>query len=584
MSQQEGKVTRTSGTELRLPAALRSAVDQALRTAVEQHWARRLWDRDTALWTADEAVAGKIADRLGWLDAPDSFMDEVAELTAFAQTVRGDFSDALVCGMGGSSLAPEVLAQVLPRSESALVVRVLDSTDPAAVAAADAASDPVTTVYVIATKSGTTTETLAFLAHFWAAAEHRQGFLHKQHAGDQFVAVTDPEKSLAAIPHSDWFREVFLNPPDVGGRYSALTYVGLVPGALQGLDIAALLDDARAVAEACRADDDANPGLVLGVAIGALAAAGRDKLTFVIEPELAPLGAWLEQLIAESTGKSGVGVVPVDGEPLATPDAYVDDRVFVRIGRAVDAGWRAATGTALAALEAAGHPVIDVALNGSAWVGGEFFRWEFATAVAGAVLGINPFDEPNVTESKENTAAVLDAFRHDGHLPAVPVVAASGSLRVEGEAAPGGPASSDVAAALRAHLASVPDLGYYQIAAYIAPTDERTAALRTMQAMVRDRTRHATTLGYGPRFLHSTGQLHKGGQSTGCFIQLVAGHPRDIAIPGRKESFGTLVDAQALGDYRSLRSHGLPVLRLHLSDDPDAGLAELRAALESALS
>ena len=576
----------TGSTALRLPDPLRGDVEAAIERAVTEEWARRLWERDTSLWTTDPATAEKIANRLGWLDAPTAFTDEIAELDAFATAVRdAGFTDFIVCGMGGSSLAPEVLAYVYPESAHGLNVYVLDSTDPAAVAAIDEITSPETTLRIIATKSGTTTESLAFLAHYWESEWHRAGALHRHRAGLGFVAITDPGKSVEAIPHIDEFRETFLNPADVGGRYSALTYVGLVPAALMGLSLEPLLADAREMAGKCQLADATNPGIALGAAIGALAKAGRDKLTFVIEPDLAALGAWLEQLIAESTGKQGTGVVPVDGETLAEPAVYRDDRVFVRLGRAGQAEWRAETDAAIDALAAAGHPVIDLLLTGDDWVAGEFVRWEVATAIAGAVLGVDPFDEPNVTESKQNTGAVLSTFAHEGHLPAETTLVEGNGLRVIGDAglaALGTPA--DVASALRAHLDRVPANGYHAINAYLASSPDREDALRAIQELIRDRTGHATTMGYGPRFLHSTGQLHKGGAPIGCFLQLVAGRPADLPIPGRKESFGILIDAQALGDFQSLGSHGLPVVRVHLSDDPDAGLVELHAALAAALS
>jgi glucose-6-phosphate isomerase len=570
------------GIALRAPAELTSVVRDAVDRAVTERWASRLGARDTTLWTTDPAVAATIGNRLGWLDAPVSFTDEIAELEAWADAVRGaGFTHAVVCGMGGSSLAPDVLAQVLPRSAHGLRVHVLDSTDPAAVAAMDAASDPSTTLWIIATKSGTTTETLAFLAHYWAATQQRVGRFPATDTGDSFVAVTDPGESLAAIPHSDVFRETFLNPPDVGGRYSALTYVGLVPAALLGLDLAALLQDARSMLDRCLVDDAANPGLALGAAMGALARAGRDKLTFVIEPELAPLGAWLEQLIAESTGKHGTGIVPVEGEPLGAAEVYGTDRVFVRLGRRTHLG---GTDTALEALVAAGHPVIDLPLEGGAWVAGEFVRWEIATAIAGAVLGVDPFDEPNVTESKTNTRAALEQHHRQGAFPSESPVAIGRAIRLFADESLTVEPGADVAAVLRRHLERARPDGYHAVQAYVAPSTGRTDTLRAIQSRLRDGTHHATTLGYGPRFLHSTGQLHKGGTPSGCFLQLVASHPHDLPIPGRDETFGVLIDAQALGDRASLASHGLPCLRVHCSDDPDAGLTELLAVLGQVLA
>ena len=574
-------------TTLTLPADLRGPVDEAIARAVGERWASRIWARDTGLWTDDPEVATKIAQRLGWLDAPTAFEAEVAELTAFGEQIEGEgFSGALVLGMGGSSLAPEVLNDVYPASDKGLTVRVLASTHPEAVAAADATLDPQRTLRIVATKSGTTTETLAFLAHHWEREQHRVGRFPHSKAGNGFVSISDPGAALEAIPRSGYFRETFLNPADVGGRYSALTYVGLVPAALLRLDLTPLLEDARIMAQQTRADSDDNPALVLGAAMAALARLGRDKLTLVIEPDLAPLGAWLEQLIAESTGKDGVGIVPVDGEPLGPPAVYGDDRVFVRLGPTSDTDWRTDVDARLAALAAAGHPLIDIRLDDASWVAAEFFRWEFATAVAGIGLRVNPFDEPNVTESKHNTAAVLNELASHGKLPEIEPAATLGRLRAYTQAGEDGRPRDrgDLVAALRTHLARVPQRGYYQVGAYIAPTAARTAQLRTLQARLRDATTTASTLGYGPRFLHSTGQLHKGGAPTGCFIQLTGGGAPDVPIPGRRESFGTLVRAQALGDFQALGDHGLPALRIDLGDDVDAGLEESMTAFTAALS
>jgi glucose-6-phosphate isomerase len=573
----------------RLSAEAREPIDSAVRRALDEDWVNRLWARDSLLWTRDERVARLIGNRLGWLDVPAAFGERVEILEAFASGVRADgFVAAVVCGMGGSSLAPEVLAKSLPLGESGIPVRVLDSTDPLAVRTASTASDPARTLYLIASKSGTTTESLAFLAHFWRLEDDIHADIPSGEAGEHFAAITDPGDPVQAIPHRDLFRELFLNPPDVGGRYSALTYVGLVPAALMGLDLRALLADAGAMAALCADNAASNPGLWLGAALGALASKGRDKLTLVIEPRSATLGAWIEQLIAESTGKRGHGIVPVATDPLGDPGVYNDDRVFVRLASGGDAAWEASTGAALERLADAGHPVLELDLgSGPGALGAEFFRWQFATAVAGAVLGINPFDEPNVTESKENTRKVLDIFSETATVPAPEVLAADGPLSLAGDAPLRltSTRNDDLRTELRRHLARCRANGYYGIHAYIAMSPEHDAALAGITQLIRDRTTRTVTVGYGPRFLHSTGQLHKGGPPTGCFIQLTTDYETDddVAIPGSDHSFATLIAAQAAGDFISLESHELPVATINLSADPGAGLAALREALEGAL-
>ncbi len=571
----------------RVPAELQQQIDTALQRAIDESWAERIWARDTSVWTSDDKVAALIANRLGWLDLPTTFADEIVALEAFAAGVREEgLVRALVAGMGGSSLAPAVLASSMTPAGPGLVVDVLDSTDPDAVRSETDASDPAGTLYVIASKSGTTTEPLAFLSHLWHVEEEIHHAIHDGKPGLHFVAVSDPAPSVSHIPHADKFREVFLNPEDVGGRYSALSYVGLVPGALMGIDLRALLTDAQQTAARCRPNTDNNPGLWLGATIGTLARAGRDKLTLVIEPRYATLGMWIEQLVAESTGKHGVGVVPVDGEQLGDPGVYGDDRVFVRIATGEDTAWQQSVDQSLEKLAEAGHPVLYLSmLGGTGALGGEFFRWEFATAVTGAILGINPFDEPNVTESKDNTKRVLDQFRHEHKLPSEAPLTSEGRLTLTGDAPLRLSGAQDgLADELRRHLSRTRKNGYIALQAYIAPTDARANALREMATLLRDRSGRAVTIGFGPRFLHSTGQLHKGGPSTGCFLQLTANHPNDFDIAGWHETFGTLIDAQAVGDFMSLESHDLPVARVNLSDDPDAGLAELHNAIEHALA
>jgi hypothetical protein len=396
--------------------------------------------------------------------------------------------------------------------------------------------------------------------------------------------ITDPGKSFEAVPHHDDFREVFLNPPDIGGRYSALTYVGLVPASLIGLDLDALLASATAMLGACREPEPtANPGVSLGLALGTLAREGRDKLTFLADDEIGSFGAWAEQLIAESTGKHGVGIVPVDLEPLADAAAYGPDRAFVRIRLAdADDGGRDALADAL---EAAGHPVIRIALADPIDLGAEFVRWEVATAIAGAVLGIDPFDQPNVEEAKQLTRDLLIAAEH-GRQPAAPPppIAEDESLALHGDAPLRLTASDDgVVGELARHLARRKPTSYLALQAFIAATPARDEALARIRALLLARTGRATTAGYGPRFLHSTGQLHKGGSPIGWFVQLTSDHPDDRPIPGWAYTFGQLIDAQAAGDFAAIESHDLPILRVHLGADVDAGLAALERALAAAL-
>ena len=567
-----------------------AAYDAAVTVARDERWAERLWDRDSTLWSTNERVQSAIAERLGWLDAPAHFADQVAALEGFGEGVRdAGFTTAVVGGMGGSSLAPDVLHRTFGTAAGWLDLRVLDSTDPAAVAAAVDDLDPLATLWIVASKSGTTTEPLAFQADAWDRAEQALRNHHaprNEHAGELMVAITDPGRSVDAIPHHDALREVFLNPPDIGGRYSALTYVGLVPASLIGLDLDALLASALAMAGAChQPDPEANPGVSLGLAIGTLAKAGRDKLTFIADPSIDSFGSWVEQLIAESTGKHGTGIVPIDREPLGDIGSYGNDRVFVRLSIAGDAF---EAGDALAASAAeAGHPVIRISIADPIDIGAEAFRWEVATAIAGAVLGIDPFDQPNVEEAKDLTRTLLTAAE-TGETPPAPAPAlvsdAATGLVLHGDAALRLTAGDGtLVGELARHLARRKPNAYLALQAFIAPTAAADAALERIRVLLRDATRCATTAGFGPRFLHSTGQLHKGGTPTGWFLQLTSDHPVDRPIPGWPYTFGRLIDAQAEGDFAAIESHELPILRVHQGDF-EHGLVALEIALREALA
>ncbi len=502
---------------------LERAVRNRLQDLERQRLVPRIWARDPTAWKPPGTP--EIENRLGWLTVADWMWERVAELAAFASETRALASRFVVCGMGGSSLTPEVLRRVFGSKDSELVV--LDSTHPAAIAAVDRISDS-STVYLISSKSGTTQETTSLFRHYW----HASGGV-----GERFVAITDPDTPLAALAVERRFRRSFLNPEDIGGRYSALSYFGMVPASLIGVGLGPLLSAARGMAARCReaSDPGGNPGAWLGAVLGEAARAGRDKLTLVLSPALESFGLWLEQLIAESTGKEGKGIIPVVGEPLGPASVYGSDRLFVAIELAGEES--AQRRQWLEALGGAGHPWVRVSWRDPSDLGAEFFRWEFATAVAGAILEVNPFDQPDVQESKENTKAVL-----------------AGRTRER-------PAVGDVRAVERLLEQTGPG-DYLALMAYLAPSPEIDARLARLQGLLRDRTRVAVTVGYGPRFLHSTGQLHKGGPPRGLFVQIVDRPPVDLPIPQEGITFGQLIAAQADGDFRALEVRGRPVVRV----------------------
>ncbi len=523
--------------------------------------------------SADPATQETIKDRLSWLTIIEAMRAQIPQLTSFADEVRkAGFKSVVVLGMGGSSLSADVFAADFPTQRGYPDLYMLDSTDPGRVLLVRSGLAPRTTLYIVASKSGTTTEPLAMFQFFWPDVEKVQ----QKRAGANFVAITDPGTPLEALAQEHQFRRVWTNPADIGGRYSVLSYFGLVPAALMGVDLGKLLDRAQEMAVACAAEipPAQNPALWLGAALGALAKAGRNKVTFVLPPALREFGFWLEQLIAESTGKDGTGILPVEGEPLGSPEVYGDDRVFVHWTLA---GSKEKEPTdALAALQAGGHPVITIQLRDVYDLGGEFFRWELTTAVAGHILGVNPFDEPNVTESKDNTKRLLEQYQQKHRLPEEDPTAEEGMISLYN----GPQGSGDLADTLATFLRTVQPGDYIAIQAYIDSTNETMDLLEAIRARLRDELRVATTLGYGPRFLHSTGQFHKGGPRTGVFIQITADEANDAKLPGGEYSFATLLRAQALGDLEALRSKDLRVVRLHLAE-PEAGLEELRDLIMS---
>lgn len=507
----------------------------------------RLWRGDHTVWKDDPT---EITNRLGWLTVTDRMSEQTPVLEALARKVKDEgYRHVVLLGMGGSSLAPEVLRQTFGSAPGYPELLVLDSTVPSRVQAVTDAIDPATTLFLVSSKSGTTLEPLSYYKHFRALVEDAVG---KEPAGRHFVAITDPGTPLGDMAREHGFRRTFANPPDIGGRYSALTYFGLVPAALMGIDLANLLDRADRMREGCAScvPVHENPGAWLGATIGALAKSGRDKLTLITSPGIAGFGLWVEQLIAESTGKEGRGIVPVAGEPLMEPTSYGDDRLFVYMR--MEGGDNGETDAAVARLMKSGQPVNRINLRDAYDLGAEFFRWEMATAIAGAILGIHPFDQPNVQQAKDLTNEVLAEYQKTGSMPA------------------------DVGEGSLEDLLSAAKPGsYLAIMAYVRQTHETDEALSDLRRMIMERRRVATTLGYGPRFLHSTGQLHKGGPPTGVFLQLVEQHEKAIPIPGESYDFGALADAQALGDLRALTSLGRPVARRRLHADMAQAVGEL---------
>jgi glucose-6-phosphate isomerase len=637
------------------------AIGAAVAEARASGLMRRIRDRDHTLWKPEP---DGISDRLGWLRAPSAMQKETGRIERFAQEVRAGFDDVLLLGMGGSSLAAEAFARIFGGESEAPRLRVVDTTDPDFLRDLSESTDPLRTLHIVATKSGSTVETMSAFRYFWErvaeAIEDRRGADGADSGkaepagesradaqgvpGARFAAITDPGTRLASIARDRGFREIFLNPADVGGRYSALTYFGLVPAAIMGAGIGELLKRGEKVVGASLAGEDGR-ALGLGLALAVLAEAGRDKLTLSTSPAIAPFAEWIEQLVAESTGKEGTGIVPIVGEPLEAPQAYGADRVFVDLALADDAS----RVDALSALEKAGHPVVRLWLRDLYDLGGQIVLWELATAVAAARLGVHPFDQPNVEAAKARARAALDAYRDGGQLPA------------SAAAPPAGDALGDF-------LGSPAPGSYVAIHAYVAPSEDTDAALRTLREALRARYRVATTAGYGPRFLHSTGQLHKGDGGRGLFVQLVSEPREDVPIPGARSdrapaagapaeagearprapgragaggaaaggaegagrsaddgaegeqraerdrraadggpedgdrrherdegrasdagadsrrplTFGALRDAQALGDRRALEEAGRPVIRFDVGKDAAAGILRLAGSLGGA--
>lgn len=550
------------------------AVEARLAAMDRDQVASRLWAGDPTLWTSDPKAQASVRGGLGWLRVADEMQGALDDLQHFTgDAVAAGFRQVVHMGMGGSSLAPLVFQRTFPPRARALPLVVLDTTDPATILAIERSIPLAQTLFIVASKSGTTAEPLAFGEYFYTKVRGLKG----ARAGENFVAITDPGTPLAADAAERGYRRVFLNFPDIGGRYSALSYFGLVPASLMGVDVAGLLGRARQMGRACAPDVPAsrNPGLSLGAVIGELARRGRDKLTLIVDARAATLGLWLEQLIAESTGKEGAGILPVAAEPLGDPGEYGEDRLFAHLSLARNDGLE----RGIDALRRAGHPVVTIVLDDLLDLGAEFFRWEIATASAGAILGINAFDQPNVQESKDNTDRLLDLVRKEGRLPEEPPALVEGRLALYADRV-----APTVAGTLAAFVGQARRGDYAALTAYLTEAPETDRALAACRVLIKTRTRLATTVGYGPRYLHSTGQYHKGGPNTGLFLQFTADDVEDAGVPGAPYTFGVFKRAQALGDLEALNRHGRRVMRVHLGGDAEQGLGQFADALQAALA
>ncbi|MFC2047895.1 glucose-6-phosphate isomerase [Chloroflexota bacterium] len=511
----------------------------------------RIWRKDHTVWKPDST---EITNRLGWLAVVDLMREQVSALEAFANEVReAGFHHVVLLGMGGSSLGPEVLRQTFGSTKSHPELIVLDSTIPAFVETVTETIDPIRTLFLVSSKSGTTIEPLSLLYHFRSLVASTKG---KDKIEQSFVTITDPGTPLAKQAEEEGFRHIFLNPYDIGGRYSVLSYFGLVPAALIGIDIKALLERADCMREKCASSESVreNPGAWLGAVIGTLALQGRDKLTLVTSPAISSFGLWAEQLVAESTGKEGKGVIPVVGEPLLEPVSYGNDRLFIYLRLQSDGN--SAIDMAVERIKSSGQPVVVLEMQDRYDLGAEFFRWEFATAIAGAILGIHPFDQPNVQAAKQATEHLLQEFLNSGHLPKVETTHSLANL-----------------------LALAGNSMYLAIMAYIHQTAEVDKILAELRQKVLERYHIATTMGYGPRYLHSTGQLHKAGPETGLFLQVTTTHKKDLPIPGKPYTFGVLADAQSSGDLQALRLSGRCIAKIHLDLGDVSAISKLVSEL-----
>ena len=573
---------RVSKQTYKLPEALARLVGNNMDDWRGSGKVRRLWQRDASLWTGTDE-----ANWLGWLGITEQQIANRENLRRLAEEVKREgFTDILLLGMGGSSLCPEVLEKTFGRFAGFPQLHVLDSTDPAQIKAFENEVDLAKTLFVVSSKSGTTLEPNIYKQYFFERVKQVVG---AEKAGSHFIAITDPGSKMQQVAEADHFRHIFHGDPSIGGRYSALSNFGIVPAALMGLDSSRFLDRTEEMVEACASSvaADENPGVVLGIILGTAAKNGRDKVTIVTSPGIADLGAWLEQLLAESTGKQGHGIIPVDREELGTPDVYGNDRVFAYLR--LDSAPDAAQDTKVAALEQAGHPVVRISLADIYDLGQEFFRWEIATAVAGSVIGINAFNQPDVEASKIATRNLTAEYEKTGSLPAEKPIFDNDGIKLFTDSmnadalakAAGGDKS--LVSYLRAHLDRLAAGDYFGLLAFIQMNPEHEASLQEIRHTLRNQKRVATCLGFGPRFLHSTGQAYKGGPNSGVFLQVTCDDAVDFPVPGQKYTFGVVKAAQARGDFQVLAERGRRALRVHIGKDLKSGLAKLLAAIREAL-
>jgi transaldolase / glucose-6-phosphate isomerase len=562
-----------------LPEKLESDVDASLEDWKKSGKVGRLWQKDASLWTgADE---GKW---LGWLEITEQQIEDVDKLKQIAADIKkAAFKNALLLGMGGSSLCPEVLRMTFGNAAGYPDLHVLDSTDPAQIKATEASLDLKSTICIVSSKSGSTLEPNIYKQYFFERVKAAVG---EKEVGNRFIAITDPGSKLQRVAEKDKFRKICMGVPSIGGRYSALSNFGMVPAAVMGIDVLKFLKNTKQMVDACGADADAtaNPGVILGTILGIAANQGRDKITIVTSKGIFDLGAWLEQLIAESTGKSSKGIIPVDREKLCKPDVYAADRVFAYLRLESDSDKAQAAG--VDALAKAGHPVVRIVLPDIYSLGQEFFRWEIATAVAGSLIGINAFNQPDVEASKIETRKLTSEYETTGKLPSESQFFTAGDIKLYADqkntaALKGG---ATPAGFLKKHLARLGPGDYFGVLGYLTMNETNEEALQTIRLAVRDNKKVATVLGFGPRFLHSTGQAYKGGPNTGVFLQITCDDAVDLLVPGQKYTFGVVKAAQARGDFAVLADRGRRALRVHLGKDVVAGLATLTEAVNQALT